>query len=203
MTIRVAAIEVSHWHALNDAAYLRQLIAMPDVQLVAVQDSDAALVAKRAAEVGNPPVFTDYHAMLKKTRPDFVVALGRHSPMAAIANDLIDAGYPFLMEKPMGISAATGIRRGQRGETQCLCRRPAGAALQRLRRARPRIPGGKCLRPAVASLCADQSPGAAALSGLGLRLDARSDGSRRRLSCAISARTASTCSCILPAKRRR
>ena len=35
MTIRVAAIEVSHWHALNDAAYLRHLIAMPDVELVA------------------------------------------------------------------------------------------------------------------------------------------------------------------------
>jgi predicted dehydrogenase len=106
MTIRVAAIEVSHWHALNDAAYLRHLITMPDVELVGLQDSDATLVAKRAAEVGKPPVFTDYHAMLEKLRPDFVVALGRHSQMAAIAHDLIDAGYPFLMEKPMGINAA-------------------------------------------------------------------------------------------------
>ena len=35
MTIRIAAIEVSHWHALHDAAYLRHLIAMPDVELVA------------------------------------------------------------------------------------------------------------------------------------------------------------------------
>ena len=35
MTTRVAAIEVSHWHALNDAAYLRHLVAMPDVELVA------------------------------------------------------------------------------------------------------------------------------------------------------------------------
>ncbi len=106
MTIRVAAIEVSHWHALNDAAYLRHLIAMPDVELVAIQDSDASLVAKRAAEVGNPPTYTDYRKMLELTRPDFVVALGRHSQMAAIAHDLLDAGYPFLMEKPMGISAA-------------------------------------------------------------------------------------------------
>ncbi len=106
MTIRVAAIEVSHWHALNDAAYLRHLLAMPDVELVAIQDSDAALVAKRAAEVGNPPTYTDYRKMLELTRPDFVVALGRHSQMAAIAHDLLDAGYPFLMEKPMGISAA-------------------------------------------------------------------------------------------------
>jgi predicted dehydrogenase len=106
MSIRVAAIEVSHWHALNDAAYLRHLVAMPDVELVAIQDSDAGLVAKRAAEVGNPTTFTDYRKMLAATRPDFVLALGRHRQMAAIANDLLDGGYPFLMEKPMGISAA-------------------------------------------------------------------------------------------------
>jgi len=106
MTIRVAAIAVSHWHALNDAAYLRHLVAMADVDLVGIQDSDASIVARRAAEVGNPPTFTDYHDMLATLRPDFVIALGRHRQMAAIANDLIDAGYPFLMEKPMGISAA-------------------------------------------------------------------------------------------------
>jgi predicted dehydrogenase len=105
MTIRVAAIEVSHWHALNDAAYLRHLVAMPDVELVAIQDSDSGLVARRAAEVGDPPTFTDYQKMLAAIRPDFVVALGRHRQMAAIANDLLDQGYPFLMEKPMGINA--------------------------------------------------------------------------------------------------
>jgi predicted dehydrogenase len=106
MTIRVAAIGVSHWHALFDAAYLRHLVAMPDVELVAIQDSDPALVAKRAAEIGNPPIFTDHHKMLATSRPDFVVALGRHRQMAAIAHDLLDAGFPFLMEKPMGINAA-------------------------------------------------------------------------------------------------
>jgi predicted dehydrogenase len=106
MTIRVAAVEVSHWHALNDAAYLRHLVAMPDVQLVAIQDSDAGLVARRAAEVGNPPTFTDYRKMLAATRPDFVMALGRHRQMAAIAHDLLDEGYPFLMEKPMGLNAS-------------------------------------------------------------------------------------------------
>src|SRR5258707_12202048 len=105
MTIRVAAIEVSHWHALHDAAYLRHLIAMPDVELVAIQDSDADLVARRAAEAGRPPTFTDYRKMLATTRPNFVVALGRHCQMAQIAHELLDLGYPFLMEKPMGISA--------------------------------------------------------------------------------------------------
>ena len=78
---------------------------MPDVELIAVEDRDAGLVAKRVAEVGNPPTFTDYRAMLKATRPDFVVALGRHWRMAAIASDLLDSGFPFLMEKPMRINA--------------------------------------------------------------------------------------------------
>src|SRR5260370_10002608 len=79
---------------------------MPDVELVAIQDSNADLVVRRAAEVGSPPTFTDYLKMLAITRPDFVVALGRHRQMAGIAHDLLDQGYPFLMEKPMGINAS-------------------------------------------------------------------------------------------------
>ncbi|HEY2531595.1 MAG TPA: Gfo/Idh/MocA family oxidoreductase [Xanthobacteraceae bacterium] len=105
MTIRIAAIGVSHWHALYDAAYLRHFIAMPDVELIAIQDSDANIVAKRAAEVGSPSTFTDYREMLQTTCPDFVLALGRHRQMAGIASYLLDQGYPFLMEKPMGINA--------------------------------------------------------------------------------------------------
>lgn len=105
MTIRIAAIGVGHWHSLYDAAYLRTLVKMPDARLVGVQDPDAALAARRAAELGAPPTFTDYRDMLASTRPDFVVALGRPSAMAAIAHHLLDEGYPFLMEKPMGLAA--------------------------------------------------------------------------------------------------
>lgn len=104
--IRVAAIEVSHWHSLHDAAYLRLLAAMDDVQLVGLHDPSAAIAAERAAVLGGPPVFTDYRTMLERTRPDFVVALGQHSRMAETAHVLLDQGYPFLMEKPMGVSAA-------------------------------------------------------------------------------------------------
>jgi predicted dehydrogenase len=104
--IRVAAIEVSHWHSLHDAAYLRLLAGMADVTLVGLHDPSAAIAAERAAALGHPPVFTDYRAMLDKTRPDFVVALGQHSRMAETAHFLLDHGYPFMMEKPMGVSAA-------------------------------------------------------------------------------------------------
>jgi predicted dehydrogenase len=104
--MRIAAIEVGHWHSLYDAAYLRILAGIPDVELVGLHDPDAAIAAARAAQLGNPPVFTDHREMLARTKPDFVVALGQHSRMAGIAHDLLDGGHPFMMEKPMGVSAA-------------------------------------------------------------------------------------------------
>ena len=105
MPVRIVAIEVSHWHAVYDPAYLRQLQRMPDVVIAALHDPDAAVAARRAAEVGNPPTFTDYRAMLREVKPDFVLALGRHSVMAEVAHHLLDHGFPFIMEKPMGVDA--------------------------------------------------------------------------------------------------
>jgi predicted dehydrogenase len=105
-TIRVAAIEVSHWHALYDAAYLRHLVTLPGVRLVGIADPSPEILAQRAAALGHPPTFTDFRAMLEETRPDFVIALGRHRGMAATAHELLDRGLPFLMEKPIGTSAA-------------------------------------------------------------------------------------------------
>lgn len=105
MPIRVAAIGVSHWHSLYDSAYLRHLAGMPDMRLVALHDSSAEIAAQRAAALGDPIVYTDYRRMLTETRPDFVIALGRHSSMAETALYLLDQGYPFLMEKPMGVDA--------------------------------------------------------------------------------------------------
>jgi predicted dehydrogenase len=114
MSIRIAAIGVSHWHSLYDSAYLRHLMEMGEHALVGVQDPDAAIAAKRSAALGNPAVFTDYRAMLKEARPDFVIALGRHRDMAEIAHHLLDAGVPFMMEKPMGVTAGEVARVAER-----------------------------------------------------------------------------------------
>jgi len=106
MSIRIAAIGVSHWHSLYDAAYLCRLVRMPDVQLVGLHDAEPQIAAHRAAAVGNPPIFADYAQMLGETHPDFVLALGDHRAMATAAHYLLDHGYPFLMEKPMGYNAS-------------------------------------------------------------------------------------------------
>ncbi len=52
MPIRVAAIGVNHWHSLYDAAYLRQLSEMSDVQIVGIHDDSAEIAAHRANELG-------------------------------------------------------------------------------------------------------------------------------------------------------
>src|SRR5262249_60563234 len=94
-----------HAHALSHGADLRHPVATPDGDLVATQAADPGPVGAQRPEVGTPRTFTDYKKMRAMPRPDFVMALGRHRQMAGIAHDLLDQGYPFLMEKPMGINA--------------------------------------------------------------------------------------------------
>ncbi|MDA0240060.1 MAG: Gfo/Idh/MocA family oxidoreductase [Proteobacteria bacterium] len=60
--------------------------------------------------------FSDYKIMLAETKPDFVLALGRHSAMAEIAHYLLDNGLPFLMEKPLGINAAEVLGISEKAE---------------------------------------------------------------------------------------
>jgi predicted dehydrogenase len=118
MAIRIAAVGVSHWHSIYDPAYLRQLACMPAVKLVALQDPDTAVAAARAALVGSPPVFADYKRMLRQTKPDFVLVLGRHSCMAEVAEHLLDEGFPFLIEKPAGLDAGQVLRVADRADAK-------------------------------------------------------------------------------------
>ena len=107
MAIHVAAIGVSHWHSLYDAAYLRHLAAMPDVKIVGIHDDEPEIAKHRVAAIDPTiPTFVDYRRMLAEVSPDFVLALGRHDTMAGIARHLLDLGLPFLMEKPMSYNAA-------------------------------------------------------------------------------------------------
>jgi predicted dehydrogenase len=45
--------------------------------------------------------------MIERTRPDFVIALGRHRDMPETFRHLVGEGVPFLMEKPWGVDAET------------------------------------------------------------------------------------------------
>jgi predicted dehydrogenase len=105
MPKRVAAIDVSHWHSAYDASYLRILRDLGR-DIVGVSDRVGRIAKDRAERFGSTP-FTDYRRMIEATRPEFVIALGRHSDMPDTFRFLVGAGVPFVMEKPWGIDPDT------------------------------------------------------------------------------------------------
>jgi predicted dehydrogenase len=97
---RVAVIGAGHYHATAPPAYLKILQNL-HLDIVGVHDFDPALAKSRAELVGSTP-YTDYKLMCEKTKPDFVLTLCRHDMMSEPIRYLINAGIPFMAEKPWG-----------------------------------------------------------------------------------------------------
>jgi predicted dehydrogenase len=102
---RVVVIGVDHYHATSTPNYLR-ILQNEKVDILGVHAPDAAIATKWAGEYNSTP-YTDYRAMIEKTKPEFIVALGKHVAMPAEFRFLVDTGIPFLMEKPWGIDDKT------------------------------------------------------------------------------------------------
>ena len=102
---RVAVIGADHYHATSTPNYLR-ILQSQKLDIAGVHAPDAAVASKWAGQYGSTP-FTDYRAMIEKTKPEFVVALGHHAAMPAEFRFLVETGIPFLMEKPWGTDAKT------------------------------------------------------------------------------------------------
>ena len=79
--MRIAMIEVGHWHA---GMHLRSFQLADEVEIVGVSDHQPGLAAAFAQRSGGR-AFERYEDMLEKTKPDFVVAMGHHVDMPAIA----------------------------------------------------------------------------------------------------------------------
>jgi predicted dehydrogenase len=103
--LRVAVVGVGHYHAQYPPYYL-ELLARQGAEVVAVADPTGS-VAEAAAQRCRATAYVDYHSMVQRTRPDLVLALGRHVDMPAAFRYLVDAGVPFIAEKPWGTDAET------------------------------------------------------------------------------------------------
>jgi predicted dehydrogenase len=104
---RVCVIGADHYHATSTPNYLR-ILQGERVEIAGVHAPDGSVAAKWAKEYGSTP-FTDYRVMVEKTKPEFIVALGRHVAMPAEFRFLVETRIPFLMEKPWGIDDRTVI----------------------------------------------------------------------------------------------
>ncbi|MDB5510686.1 MAG: Oxidoreductase domain protein [Enterovirga sp.] len=98
--MKVAFIGASHWHL---PLYLDPFLALPDAEVVGISDPDGAYVSKVSARLGCAGD-TDFRELCRRTRPDFVFALGRHVDMPDEARFLIEEGIPFAIEKPCGVT---------------------------------------------------------------------------------------------------
>jgi predicted dehydrogenase len=98
-------VGVGHYHAVYPPFYL-QLLTKYGARLVGVSDPDLAVADAASQRFWTVP-FTDYRAMVEETKPDLVLSLGRHIEMPAAFRYLVEAGVPFIAEKPWGTDAET------------------------------------------------------------------------------------------------
>lgn len=98
--MKIVFIGASHWHL---DLYLVPLLEVPGAELVGVADPDPAAVERLKARLGCAGD-TDFRALCRRLKPDFVFALGRHVDMPDEARFLIEEGIPFALEKPCGLN---------------------------------------------------------------------------------------------------
>jgi predicted dehydrogenase len=95
---RVVVIGIDHYHAISPPNYL-QILANEKLDILGIHAPDEALAQKYATQYKST-AYTDYRAMVEKTKPEFIMALGKHSAMPEEFKYLVTTGIPFLMEKP-------------------------------------------------------------------------------------------------------
>lgn len=110
--MKIAFVGVSHWHT---PLFLSPLLEEADVEIVGVSDADM-LAANRYAEKLGCKAFSRYADLCEETRPDFVFAMAPHADMHDVADFLIEAGIPFAIEKPVGISEQQVARLAAKAE---------------------------------------------------------------------------------------
>jgi predicted dehydrogenase len=109
--MRVAIIEVSHWHI---PLYLSPLEAS-GIEVVAISDRESAKGKEISARF-NCRLYESYEQLLDREQVDFVFAFGRHSEMSQIGEALVRRKIPFALEKPCGVRADEVARLRQQAE---------------------------------------------------------------------------------------
>jgi predicted dehydrogenase len=100
---RIGVIGTGWWATY---AHLPALLANPRAEVVALADPSAERLAQAGERFGIGAQFADYRAMLEQVELDGVIVATPHATHYAIAHDVLAAGRPLLLEKPMVLRAA-------------------------------------------------------------------------------------------------
>jgi predicted dehydrogenase len=83
-------------------AYRKYAADHPDVELTACCDTTESNAVSFMAKFGFEKHYTDYRVMLDKESPDVVCLNVPVSQIALLSREILQAGFPLLLEKPAG-----------------------------------------------------------------------------------------------------
>ena len=98
MTTRLALVSLEHVHAGH---YLSCLKSLPEIDLVAVAESDPKRVSALADVLKGLTVVSDYHELLQTGAVDGVLICSANSRHKSMVLDFARAKIPILCEKPL------------------------------------------------------------------------------------------------------
>jgi predicted dehydrogenase len=100
---RLAVVGLDHDHVWS---LLKHVAEEPDAELVAIAESDPALVSRAQKGVpGSVKFYTDYVAMLDEAKPDAVIATTSNDRHLEILRQCAKRHIHYSTEKPMAVSA--------------------------------------------------------------------------------------------------
>jgi predicted dehydrogenase len=102
-TFKVGVAGLRHPHA---GAFLRSFRSLPEIELAAAWDEDAAARQNPDLTAGVGAVYDDYAAMLERDDLDFIAVLRPNVEAPAAAIQAAQAGKHLLVEKPMARTCA-------------------------------------------------------------------------------------------------
>lgn len=95
---------------MGQCAHLRNYVALPDCEVVALAELRIGLGQRVAARYGIPKVYKDHREMLANERLDGILAIQPFGIHGQLIPELLEAGVPVLTEKPLARNAEAGAR---------------------------------------------------------------------------------------------
>jgi len=105
--VRVGFVGVG---AMGQAAHLSNYAVLPACRVVAVAELRTELGRKVAARYGVPRIYPDHRAMIEAEELDAIVASQPFTRHGVLVPELLEAGVPLFIEKPLAGSVEVGER---------------------------------------------------------------------------------------------
>ena len=104
---RIAFVGVG---SMGQCAHLKNYVTLPDCEVVAIAELRENLGKQVAARYGVPRVYRDHQQLLASEEPDGIVASQPFTRHGRLIPELLRAGVPVFVEKPLAGSLDAGQR---------------------------------------------------------------------------------------------